>query len=61
MQLQRRSSPALVWCIVPTRERLSMKWVWLFFDDVHLMISRCGAGLERCVWLGWETVPRREA
>jgi hypothetical protein len=36
-------------------------WVWLFFDDVHLMISRCGAGLERCVWLGWETVPRREA
>jgi hypothetical protein len=35
--------------------------VWLFFDDVHLMISRCGAGLERCVWLGWETVPRREA
>ena len=36
-------------------------WVWLFFDDVHLMISRGGAGLERWVWLGWETVPRRAA
>jgi hypothetical protein len=24
--------------------------VWLFFDDVHLMISKCGARLGRCVW-----------
>ena len=36
-------------------------WVWLFFDDIHLMISRCGSRLARCVGLGWETVPRREA
>jgi hypothetical protein len=25
-------------------------WVWLFFDDVHLMISKCGARLGRCMW-----------
>jgi hypothetical protein len=24
--------------------------VWLFFDDVHLKISKCGARLGRCVW-----------
>jgi hypothetical protein len=24
--------------------------VWLFFDDVHLMISKCGVRLGRCVW-----------
>ena len=24
--------------------------VWLFFDDVHLMISKCGARMGRCVW-----------
>ena len=48
------------------RNRLSLRewiviWVWLFFDDVHLMISRCGTGLERWVWPGWETVSRCEA
>jgi transposase len=26
-------------------EDANIKWVWLFFDDVHLMISRCGGGL----------------
>src|SRR5712691_1855952 len=36
-------------------------WVWLFFDTVHLMISRCGTRRECCVWPGWETVPRRAA
>jgi len=25
-------------------------WVWLFFDDVHLMISKCGGRVGRCVW-----------
>jgi hypothetical protein len=24
--------------------------VWLFFDNVHLMISKCGVRLGRCVW-----------
>ena len=24
--------------------------VWLFFDDVHLMISKCGGRVGRCVW-----------
>ena len=33
---------------VGTRKRLI--WVWLFFDDVHLMISKWGARLGRCVW-----------
>jgi hypothetical protein len=36
-------------------------WVWLFFNDVHLMSFRCGGCLERWGWLGWATEPRREA
>ena len=31
-------------------EILDLIWVWLFFDDVHLMISKCGARMGRCVW-----------
>src|SRR5712691_10537354 len=43
----------------PTLDQLT--WVWLFFDDVHLMISKCGARLGRCVWSDGEPGPRREA
>jgi hypothetical protein len=48
---------------LPTCGRVSgkLKRVWLFFDTVHLMISRCGTRRECCVWPGWETVPRRAA
>jgi hypothetical protein len=30
--------------------KLKTNWVWLFFDDVHLMISRCETRLGRCMW-----------
>ena len=32
------------------RHVVKIRWVWLFFDDVHLMISKWGARLGRCVW-----------
>lgn len=33
-------------------ELMHIEGVWLFFDDVHVMISKCGARLGRCVWSG---------
>jgi integrase len=33
-----------------SRQVSKMIRVWLFFDDVHLKISKCGARLGRCVW-----------
>ena len=38
-----------------------INWVWLFFDNVYLTISRCGICSGLCVWPAWKSVLRREA